>query len=112
MSNALQVDKPKELLKLYYAGQQIPSPNDGFLMLLGVRAQEDGSALALFECSVSSLRYQVVIPKATRTERKKVKDILDTDADSDCPRCGVGYRLVRSGKNFACLRCGVPFAKV
>jgi hypothetical protein len=64
----------KVLLRAYYGGQQMPSPNDGFLMLLGVRAKADGGATAVFECSVSSLRYHMSIAKATRSERAKVKE--------------------------------------
>ena len=111
MTDALHLDDTKQLLKLYYAGQQIPSPNGGFLMPLVVRAQDDGTAIGLFECSVSSLRYEVVIPKATRTERKKVKEIVDAGDDPGCPRCGSLFRLVRTGKNLSCTRCGVPYGR-
>ena len=111
MGDTLQLEKPKQLLKQYYAGQQLPSPNGGFLILLGVRGSDDGSALAIFECSVSSLRYEVKIPKATRTERKQVKEILDAGGDPDCPRHGPGSRLTRAGKDLVCSECGVAYAK-
>jgi hypothetical protein len=111
LANVLQLDNDKQLLKLYYAGQQIPSPNGGFLMLLGVRPGSDGSAAAIFECSVSSLRYELTIPKATRTERKKVKEELEAGADPDCPRHGPGTRLERAGKNLVCRVCGIPYGK-
>ena len=111
MTDALQLDNEKQLLKLYYAGAQIESPNGGFLMLLGIRAGEGGTAVALFECSVSSLRYDVVIPKATKTERKKVKDVLDAGDDPDCPRHGPSTPLRRAGKNFVCSACGVAYAR-
>ena len=71
MVDALQLDNEKQLLNKYYAGHQMESPNGGFLILLGVRHADDGSAVGIFECSVSSLRYELVIPKATRTERKR-----------------------------------------
>jgi hypothetical protein len=109
--DALQLDNEKQLLKQYYAGLQIPSPNGGFLMLLRVRGNDDGSAVAIFECNVSSLRYEVTIPKATRTERKKVKDELDAGGDPECPRHGPGHRLVRAGKDLVCTSCGIPYAK-
>jgi hypothetical protein len=112
LADVVQLENEKQLLKHYYAGQQIPSPNGGFLMLLGVRPQPDGSARAIFECNVSSLRYDVTIPKATRTERKKVKEVLDEGGDPDCPRHGDGERLVRAGKDLVCRACGVPYAKV
>ena len=111
MASALQLDNEGQLLKQYYAGQRMESPNGGFLMLLGIRAAEDGKALGLFECSASSLRYEIVIPKATRTERKKVREVLDAGGDPDCPRHGSGFRLVRAGKNLVCNNCGVAYAR-
>ena len=112
MANALQLDNEKQLLKQYYAGQQIESPNGGFLIRLGVRPREDGAATAIFECNISSIRYELVIRKATRTERKKVKDALASDEDPVCPRCGSSARLVRAGKELVCPDCGVVFGKV
>ena len=112
MADALQLDNEKQLLKAYYAGQRIESPNGGFLMLLGIRALEGGSAIGIFECSASSLRYEVEIPKATRTERKKVREVIDAGDDPDCPRHGDGARLVRAGKDLVCTECGIAYAKV
>ena len=106
MADALQVDDEKQLLKQYYAGQQIESPNGGFLMMLGIRQGDDG-ATVIFECSATSMRYEVRIPKATRGERKKVKDVIEAGDDPDCPRHGPGTRLVRAGKDLVCNRCGV-----
>lgn len=112
MSNALRVDNEKELLRLHYAGQQIPSPNGGFLLLLGIRSAEDKSAIGIFECSATSMRYEIPVPKATRTERKKVKDAVEDGEDPDCPRHGAGYRLVRAGKDLVCMHCGIPYGRV
>ncbi len=112
MTGALKLKNQKQLLKQYYAGAQMESPNEGFLMLLGIRSADGGGAIAMFECSASSLRYEVQIPKATRTERKKVKEVLDGGDDPDCPRHGHGYRLVRAGKNLVCMQCGVAYARV
>lgn len=102
----------KVLLRAYYGGQQMPSPNGGFLMLLGVRAKDDGGATAVFECSVSSLRYHMSIAKATRSERAKVKEAQGAGSDPDCPRHGPGQRLVRAGKSLVCTVCGVVYGKV
>ena len=112
MADALRMEKGKQLLKHYYAGQRMESPNGGFLILLGIRPQESGKAVGVFECSASSLRYEIVIPKATRTERKKVRDVLQQDGDPDCPRHGPDFRLARAGKNLVCSRCGVAYARV
>ena len=112
MAQPLTVENEKQLLRRYYEGRQIESPTGGFLMLLGVRPSDDGGATAIFECSASSLRYQVVIPKATRTERKKVKDALEAGEDPDCPRHGTGQRLVRAGKELTCPACGISYAKI
>lgn len=111
MGDSLPLDNAKQLLKLFYAGQQLPSPNGGYLMLLGIRPAEGGGSDAFFECSSSSLRYHMLIPKATRTERKKVREILDGGDDPDCPRHGPGHRLVRAGKDLVCNECGVAYAK-
>lgn len=107
----LKLDNEKQLLKHYYAGQRMESPMGGYLMLLGLRQGEDGDSIGIFECSASSLRYELVIPKATRTERKKVKDALDDGEDPDCPRHGQGTRLVRAGRDLVCMACGVAYAK-
>jgi hypothetical protein len=111
VGDAYPLENVKQLLKNFYAGQQIPSPNGGYLLLLGIRPEDGGGSLAFFECSSSSLRYQMEIPKATRAERKKVKDVIDAGQDPDCPRHGSGYRLVRAGKDVVCNLCGVAFAK-
>jgi hypothetical protein len=112
MADAMQIDDQKQVLRQYYAGAQMDSPNGGFLMLLGIHPGDAGTAVGLLECSVSSLRYQLVIPKATRTERKKIKVALDAGDDPDCPRHGPGVRLVRAGKNLVCNSCGVAYARV
>jgi len=112
VGDALRLDNEKQLLKSFYAGQQLPSPMGGFLELLRVRAGEDGKSLAIFECSASSLRYAIEIPKATRTERKKVREVKKEGDDPDCPRHGEGTRLVRAGKDLVCPLCGVAYGKV
>ena len=112
MAEALRMKKAKQLLKQYYAGQRIESPNGGFLILLGIRPQQGGTAVGVFECSASSLRYEIVIPKATRTERKKVREALEQGGDPGCPRHGPEFRLVRAGKNLVCSHCGVAYARV
>ena len=112
MAEPKRIEKARQLLKEYYAGQRMESPNGGFLILLGIRPQEGGTAVGVFECSASSLRYEIVIPKATRTERKKVRDDLQQGRDPDCPRHGSEFRLVRAEKNLVCSHCGVAYARV
>jgi hypothetical protein len=102
----------KKLLKRYYAGLQIPSPMGGFLELLRVRPDKDRSALAIFECNTSSLRYSLKIPAATRGERQKVKAQQEEGVDPTCPRHGPTTRLSRVGPELVCPQCGVGFAKV
>lgn len=112
MAEPLQLDNQKSLLKAFYAGQRLPSPMGGFLEFLGVRTADGGGAMALFECSASSLRYELEIPKATRTERRKVRDVQGNGDDPDCPRHGNGHRLVRAGKDLVCPLCGIAYGKV
>ena len=109
--DTLQLDNAKRLLKQYYTGQRIDSPNGGYLMLLGIKQTEDGVAVAIFECNASSLRYEVVIPRATRLERKRVRDIINAGDDPDCPRHGPDARLVRAGRDLVCTACGVAYAR-
>ena len=108
----LPVPDPKKILKLYYAGLQMPSPEGGFLEVLRVRSEEDKSATVLFECNTSSLRYSMSIPAATRAEKKKVKDQQEEGLDPTCPRHGPGTRLSRVGSELVCSLCGVAYGKV
>lgn len=102
----------REMLRRYYAGKRLPSPMGGFLEPLRVRAEDDGSGSALFECSTSSLRFELHIPKATRTERQKVKAQQDAGEDPTCPRHDdPPRRLQRVGTWLVCPACGVRFGR-
>ena len=98
------------LLPLYYDGGRLPSPSGGFLMVLGVQPEADGSGSVLLECTSSSLRYEMTVPKATRAERKKVRDLIDEGGDPKCPR-HQDQLLTRLRHDLACPRCGVRYAK-
>ena len=98
------------LLRIYYDGGRLPSPSGGFLMVLGVQPENEGSGSILLECTSSSLRYQMRVPKATRSERKKVRDMIDERIDPKCPR-HEGQLLTRTRRDLACSRCGVRYAK-
>jgi hypothetical protein len=111
LEDSLPLDNEKQLLKQYYAGQRMESPNGGYLMLLGIRPLEGAGSVGIFECSASSLRYEIEIPKATRTERQKVRNAMDEGEDPDCPRHGMGTRLVRAGRDLVCMACGVAYAR-
>ena len=109
---AIPLSQPRKLQKRYYAGLQLPSPQGGFLEPLRVRPEDDGTASVIFECNTSSLRYSLPIPRATRTERRKVKDMQEAGDDPHCPRHGPETRLARVGKNLVCPLCGVAYARV
>ena len=98
------------LLRLYYDGGRLPSPSGGFLIVLGVRPEDEGSGSILLECTSSSLRYRMSVPKATRSERKKVRTLIDEGGDPKCPR-HQGEILVRIRHDLACSSCGVRYAK-
>ena len=98
------------LLRLYYDGGSLPSPAGGFLVVLGVRPEDDGSGSLLLECTSSSLRYKMSVPKATRSERKQVRALIDEVGDPKCPR-HQGQFLVRTRHDFVCSSCGVRYAK-
>ncbi|MEJ2539826.1 MAG: hypothetical protein P8188_07640 [Gemmatimonadota bacterium] len=124
--------KGKKILEQYYQGQRMESPEGGTLHLLRIRPEPDGSGTVLMECSVSSLRYELHIPKATRSEKTAVKNQQSEGMDPTCPRhtdprekllrsgemlvcpkCGVRYteKLLRSGETLVCPRCGVRYGK-
>lgn len=110
-SDALPL-KGKEYLTRYYSNQRMESPNGGVLHELRVRPEADGSGTVLFECSASSLRYALTIPKATRTEKAKVKETQAEGRDPICPRhTDPLEKLLRSGENLVCPRCGVRYGK-
>ncbi len=106
------LEEDKVLPRLFYGGHQLPSPMGGFLMLLGVRPATTGAATVLFECSASSLRYTLSIPKSTPKERSEVKKLQQEGEDPDCPRHGAGARLVRAGNELVCKLCGVSYGRV
>lgn len=109
--NPIPLPKEKKLLQAYYARERLPSPLDGQLDVLGVREGEGGAGKVLLECNVSSLRFVLAIPKATRTERAKVKEVLEAGDELTCPRHGSLHRLAKSGKNWICPLCGVSYGK-
>ncbi len=106
----LPVPDQDALLGLYYDGGRLPSPSGGFLMVLGVRPEDEGSGSVLLECTASSLRYKMSVPKATRSERKKVRDMIAEGIDPKCPRHQEQI-LTRIRHDLACSRCGVLYAK-
>ncbi len=107
----LPLPEAKGSLKAFYAGARMASPVGGFLEVLRVHPSDDGSAKVILECSTSSLRFEMPIKKATRTERAKIKQSLSEGADPDCPRHGEGHRLTRAGNSLYCGACGIPFGK-
>ena len=106
-----ELAEAKKMERLYCSGRQIPSPMGGFLVALGVRAESDGTSWVLFECQSSSLRYQLPIRKATRTEKSKVKSQTDEGLDPLCPRGEEGPSLVRRGSDWYCPRCNIKFGR-
>lgn len=104
--------KGKEILKRYYSNQYLESPMGGALHELRVRPEPDGSGTVLFECSASSLRYELKIPKATRRDKEKVKEQQEEGRDPVCPRHeDPPEKLLRNGDNLVCPRCGVRYGK-
>ena len=106
----LALPDEETMLGLYYDGARLPSPAGGFLMVLGVQAEDEGSGSILLECTSSSLRYEITVPKAKRSERKKVRDMIAEGSDPTCPR-HQGQVLTRIRHDLACAKCGVRYAK-
>lgn len=97
------------LLEAYYRRARIESPEGGSLNPLLVEYADDGTGVVRFECLVSSLRYWVRIPKATRKELTAVREQKKEGYDPTCPRCRPADRLVRSGGRLVCPHCGVRY---
>jgi hypothetical protein len=110
-TNPIPLPKSKKLLESYYVGRRLESPLGGFLDVLGVREGKDGLGKVLLECNTSSLRFVLVIPKATRSEKAKVKEGLEAGDDLFCPRHRPRQRLSKSGKNWICPLCGIPYGR-
>lgn len=106
-----ELSDTKRMERLYCSGRQLPSPMGGFLVALGVRSEPDGTSTVLFECQSSSLRYQLPIRKATRTEKSKVKAQVEEDLDPLCPRGDEGPNLVRRGNDWFCPRCNIKYGR-
>ena len=109
--NPIPLPKSKKLLERYYAGRRLPSPMGGHLDVLGVREGEKGRGRVLMECNTSSLRYVLIIPRATKAERDEMKEKMEEGEDLSCPRHGPGQRLTKSGKEWVCPLCGVTYGK-
>jgi hypothetical protein len=110
-ANPIDLPKEKSLLKRYYSGGRLESPMGGYLDVLGVREGGDGTGRVLLECNTSSLRFVLTIPKATRTEKAKVKAVREAGDEATCPRHGALERLARSGRDWVCPLCGVTFGR-
>ena len=110
-ANPIPLPKSKKVLERYYEGKRLESPLGGNLDILGIRESDGGTGRVLMECNASSLRYVLIIPKATRTEKSKLKEVLAAGDDPSCPRHGPDQRLSKSGKDWVCALCGVSYGK-
>ncbi len=100
----------KALLEAYYRGGHLASPMGGFLEPLHVRNEADGSGTVLLECSASSLRYELRVPKATKAERAEVRAAQEAGGAVICPRhTAPERRLQRVGRHVVCPLCGVRY---
>jgi hypothetical protein len=110
-TNPIPLPKSKKTLERYYGGRRLESPLGGFLDVLGVREGKDGMGRVLLECNTSSLRFVLVIPRATKAEKAQVKEALGAGADLLCPRHGSDQRLSKSGREWICPLCGVSYGR-
>ena len=110
-SNPIHLPRSQKVLEAYYGGKRLESPLGGQLDVLGVREGNNATGRVLLECNASSLRYVLIIPKATPEEKARVEKALEAGEDLYCPRHGPGRPLAKSGKSWHCPRCGVVFLK-
>lgn len=110
--NPIPLPRDKKLLQKYYAGERLSSPMGGQLDILGVREGDRGTGRVMMECNASSLRYVMVIPRATTAEKAEVRKVAEKGDDPHCPRHGPRQPLSKSGKEWVCHLCAIPFGKV
>lgn len=110
-TNPITLPRTKKVLERYYAGKRLESPLEGSLDVLGIREGKNGVGRVVLECNASSLRYVLMIPKATKEEKAKIKKALEAGDDLFCPRHRPDQRLSKSGKNWICPLCGVSYGK-
>lgn len=110
-TNPIPLPKSKKVLERYYSGRRLESPLGGQLDILGVREGANKAGQVMLECNTSSLRFVLVIPKATRNERSEMKKAIEAGDDLYCPRHGDDQRLSKSGKDWVCPLCGVAYGK-
>jgi len=110
--NPIPLSRDKKRLAKYYAGERLASPMGGQLDILGIRGGGRGTGRVLMECNASSLRFVLVIPKATSAEKAEVKKVAEKGEDPHCPRHGPRYPLSKSGKEWVCPLCAVAYGKV
>lgn len=109
--NPIPLPREKKLLEKYYAGERLSSPLGGQLDILGVRGGDKGTGRVLMECNASSLRFVLMIPKATSSEKAEVKKVVEGGEDPHCPRHGPRFPLSKSGKEWVCHLCAVSYGK-
>lgn len=97
--------------RLHCSGRQVPSPMGGFLESLGTRGEPDGTSTILFECKISTLRFQLPLRRSTWRERRKVRAQADEGLEPMCPRAEFGPAMVRRGKDWYCPRCNLMFGR-
>lgn len=103
------VDKAE---RLHCSGRQVPSPMGGFLESLGTRSEPNGTSTILFECKISTLRFQLPLRRSTWRERRKVRTQADEGLDPMCPRAELGPALERRGRDWYCPRCNLMLGRV
>lgn len=97
--------------RLHCSGRQVPSPMGGFLESLGTRGEPNGTSTVLFECKISTLRFQLPLRRSTWRERRKVRAQADEGLEPMCPRAELGPALVRRGQDWYCPRCNLMFGR-
>ena len=95
--------------QLYCSDRQLPSPMDGSLAYLGVRAEPDGTSTVLFECTRSALRFELPMRNSSWRERRKVKEQVADGLEPLCPRAELGPVLQRRENYWYCPRCNIKF---
>lgn len=109
---AIPLPDGKKQLKRYYVGERLRSPQGGLLEVVRVQSGREGEpGRVLMDCLTSSLRYELLVPAATRGEREAVRAVQAEGKDPECPRHVPGQRLLRAGAALLCPACGVVYGR-
>lgn len=99
------------VLREYYGGDGMPCPVQcgERADVVRVSTNEDGSGVLWVECASCAQRESYHISPPTTSERKKVREMVESGREPSCPRHDPPVALARVGRRLICPGCGVRY---